>query len=809
MKKQFVPLFFLFVIWLILAFPLEARADGIIIPDPPICDPGPCPPGPIPIEQLEIRYHHVTVTIQDQVAVTHVDQVFYNPNAYPIEGSYIFPIPSDAVVTNFTLWIDGKAVEGKVLDVEQARSTYEEIVRSLRDPALLEYVDRGAVQARIFPIDPGGERRIELEYSQVLTADQGLVRYVYPLSTEKFSLTPLESVSVNVDIRSQEAIRAVYSPSHNIVVSRENDQHVTAGYEENNVLPDTDFALYYSLGESEAFHLLTSRDPSDAVDQDGFFLVLLAPRPGAGTQTLPKDVLLVLDRSGSMEGEKFGQAQEALRYILQHLNAEDRFNIITFSTGLETYARSLRPASKAKEALPWVDGLSALGSTDINRALLEAAAMAEGERPTYVIFLTDGLPTEGETDSQKILDNFQQSAPDNLRLFAFGVGYDVDTFLLDSLAQAQHGASSYVLPDEKLDENLSAFYTKISTPVLTNLELSFGDLSTYDLYPSPLPDLFLGSQIVAVGRYKQGGTATVTLTGEVNNQAQSFRYPEQVFERDSRESSETLQALPRLWATRKIGYLLNKVRLEGADQETIDQIVRLSIRYGIVTPYTSYLVTEDMALGAAAQEEIAKETFNQMNAAPAEVSGQDAVRKAADEGAMAGAESVQAPPAEAANVVRVVGSHTFVFADNVWTDTAYDPESMQTVKVPFLSEDYFSLAQGQAEVGAAFALGERVILLSDGVAYEVVGADEQVPPVSLPATKEPEPGEVKPAATPIVVSQAETPESPPETPALSSAPTQQPASPRNGICGASLLPLGMVMVVGWLRPRRRKLEAQE
>ena len=145
-----------------------------------------------------------------------------------------------------------------------------------------------------------------------------------------------------------------------------------------------------------------------------------------------------------------------------------------------------------------------------------------------------------------------------------------------------------------------------------------------------------------------------------------------------------MQALPRLWATRKIGYLLNKVRLEGADQETIDQIVRLSIRYGIVTPYTSYLVTEDMALGAAAQEEIAKETFNQMNAAPAEVSGQDAVRKAADEGAMAGAESVQAPPAEAANVVRVVGSHTFVFADNVWTDTAYDPESMQTVKVAFL-----------------------------------------------------------------------------------------------------------------------------
>jgi Ca-activated chloride channel family protein len=258
MKQRVLVIIFILVA-LALAFPIRARADGIIIPDPPICDPGPCLPGPIPIEQLEIRYHHVTIKIQDQVAVTHVDQVFYNPNAYPIEGTYIFPIPSDAVVTNFTLWIDGKAVEGKVLDAEQARNTYEEIVRTMRDPALLEYVDRGAVQARIFPIDPGGERRIELEYSQVLTAEQGLVRYVYPLSTEKFSLTPLESVSVNVDVRSQEPIRAVYSPSHNIAVARESDQHITAGYEENNVLPDTVFGLYYSLGESEAYRIAIRR----------------------------------------------------------------------------------------------------------------------------------------------------------------------------------------------------------------------------------------------------------------------------------------------------------------------------------------------------------------------------------------------------------------------------------------------------------------------------------------------------------------------------------------------------------------------
>ena len=349
------------------------------------------------------------------------------------------------------------------------------------------------------------------------------MRYVYPLSTEKFSVWPLEEVSINVDIRASVPIRAVYSPSHAIDVSRESEYEVSAGYEASQVTPDTDFALYYSLGEQEALHLLSYRNPGDEKDADGFFLLLLAPRPQVEPEAMPKDVLLVLDRSGSMEGEKFSQAQEALRYILNHLNESDRFNVIAFSTGLETYARELRPASEAAEAIQWVDKMGAQGSTDINRALLEAAYMAEPERPTYLIFLTDGLPTEGEVDSQKILQAFKEQAPSSLRLFAFGVGYDVDTFLLDSLSQEHHGASTYVLPEERLDETLSSFYAKISTPVLTDLELDFDDVPVYDLYPDPLPDLFSGSQIILVGRYRQGGETSIRLSGKVNQQKPIFR----------------------------------------------------------------------------------------------------------------------------------------------------------------------------------------------------------------------------------------------------------------------------------------------
>ncbi len=771
-----------------LLLPASALADGIIIPDPPICNPAPCPPVIIRMDQLVIRYHHVTVTIKDQLAVTHVDQVFYNPNDWTIEGTYIFPIPDDAAVSGFTLWVDGKPVEGKVLDATQARQTYEQIVSSMRDPALLEYIGRGAVQARIFPIASQSERKVELEYTQALPADGGLVRYVYPLNTEKFSALPLESVSISVEIQSSVPIRAVYSPSHEVSVSRESQNHVVAGYEAANVLPDNDFSLYYSLGETEAFHLLTYRDASDASDPDGFFLVLLAPRINTVDQIISKDILMVLDHSGSMDGEKFQQAQQASRYILDHLNTGDRFNIISFSTGVEMFASSLRPVSEVSNAQAWVDSLRAEGSTDINRALLEAATIVDAQRPTYLIFLTDGLPTEGVTDSSLILSNFNDNAPDNLHLFAFGVGYDVDTILLDSLSQGHHGRSSYIQPGMKLDEVLSSFYNGISTPVLTNLELSFGGISTYDLYPYPLPDLFAGAQVVLLGRYKVGGEGDINLTGDVNGEKQTFTFRDQKFETQSPTTS--IQAsIVRLWATRKVGFLLNEIRLKGANQEIIDQIVHLSVRYGIVTPYTSYLVTEEVPLGEAEQQRLAEDTFGKMQAMPtAAASGQVAVQSAADAGAMQGASNALSVQGEAASTVRVVGSRTFVLSDGKWIDTAFDPDTMKPTPVEFLSTDYFALVNAHPRLADAFALGKQVIALSDGAAYEVVPGEATSRPVNI---------------TPTPTSSTGTT----ATPDPSSHPMQTPStvlpSKASGVCGTAAVPLILVplLVVRVKKPR--------
>lgn len=723
-RRTIVSFALLCLLTLQLAAPLLTRADGLIVIDPPQCDPA-CSTPTFIDDQLEVTSHKVDVTIVEQIATTTIDQVFHNPNDWVAEGTYIFPLPEGATVDKFTMVVDGVAVEANILSAEQARAIYNEIVMKMRDPALLEYAGNGAIQASVFPIEPGGDRRIQIKYQQVLTADNGLVRYVYPLNTERFSAAPLRNVSVRVAVESREPVRAIYSPTHQIALDRTDDYRFAAGWEASNLRPESDFELIYTVSQEQiGANLLSYVDP---VSGEGFFMLLAAPGIASEQATVAKDVVIVLDTSGSMEGEKIQQARDALVYVLGHLNPEDRFNVVEFSTGVRFYADQLQPQSDAVDAAAWASRLQATGGTDINRALLEGMTFVDSSRPAYVIFLTDGLPTEGETEVGAILNNVRNSAPDNVRLFAFGVGDDVDTILLDTLVQDHHGASTYVRPGENLEEAVSTFYAKVSTPVLTDVAVSLGDLTIQDIYPQPLPDIFAGTQLVVVGKYRQGGPASITLTGQVNGTAASFTYGDQTL-----VSSGGDDFLPRLWATRKIGYLLNQIRLHGEQGEWVQAIVDLSVRYGIVTPYTSYLITEEDILTQQGRTAAAEREADDLAAAPTMSTGAGAVDEAATTGDMANAQSgAMSAPADAvvvaqdgteinvASALKLVGDRTFVDQNGVWTETTFDPSAMTTIKVVFLSDEYFALLIEHPDLAEAFALGHRVIAISGGQAYEV------------------------------------------------------------------------------------------
>jgi Ca-activated chloride channel family protein len=702
------------------------------------------------------------------------------------------------------MWVDGVKFEGELLDRDQARRIYEDVVRQRRDPALLEYIDRGAFRVSIFPIPPGEERRVELEYSQVLPVDGGLVRYVYPLNTERFSARPLQDVSVSVSIESPDAIKAIYSPSHKVIVDREGDYRARVGYEERDVLPDQDFELVYTVSPQDVgLNLLSYKDGRG----DGFFLMLVAPQVEVDRgQVVEKDVLFVLDTSGSMEGEKLTQAKDALIYVLEHLNEGDRFNVTDFSTGVRQYARSPQPTSQRDEAIAWVHDLVDGGGTDINRALLETLAGVDPQRPTILIFLTDGLPTEGEVETDRILANFADATRPNVRLFTFGLGDDVNAILLDTLAQEQRGTSGYVRPSERIDEKISAFYAKVSTPVLADIAIEVENVHVEDVYPYPLPDLFAGTQLVVVGRYRDGGATTIQLTGQINQRQQRFTY-----EGFFRESGGD-RFIPRLWATRKIGHLLNQIRLHGERRELIDEIVELSVRYGIVTPYTSYLVQEDAdVLTHEGREEIAAYEYDALSAMPPPpAAGAEAVEKAVEQEGIRRADLAQAPAGEAAQVVKIIGDKTFVHREGVWTDTTFDPSRLTTQKVGFGGEAYFDLLSARPDAGVYFALGARVIVVIDEAAYEVTEADSG--PIILPAPQTQATPTPRPttASTPFDQARGTTSQA---TPTTTTADTPSATSTRpdeaesttasDGLCPGVVL-MGLLPLAGVVLRRQKR-----
>ncbi len=788
-----------------------AAADGIIIVDPPPDIP------PIRLDEaLTIRYHRVTVTIRDQVATTHVDQLFLNEHRWTAEGTYLFPLPAGAAVDQFVMWVDGKPITAEILQADQARQIYQDIVNRMRDPALLEYVGRDMVKASIFPIPAGEERRIELEYSQVLPVENGLVRYLYPLSTEKYSARPLEQVSIRVELQSPEPIKAVYSPSHEVYIERDGDYAALVGLEQSNVKPDKDFELYYTVSpEDVGLNLLSYREAGE----DGFFLLLVAPNVEVSPdQVVAKDVVFVLDVSGSMAGEKLVQAKEAVVYTLSHLNPQDRFSVIAFSTGLRRYHDRLAPAGDWESAVDFTRRLEAMGGTDINRALLEALNMVDPERPTTLIFVTDGLATEGVYDTPAILSNFRQAASANVRLFSFGVGNDVDTDLLDALALDQGGTSAYVRPGQRIDEQISAFYAKVSTPVMSDVQIVLGGIQGEQMFPAQMPDLFAGSQLILAGRYREGGPMAATLSGVVNGERVTFRYPDQYLVNHGGDAF-----IPRLWATRAIGHYLTQIRLYGENPEWVKTIVDLSIRYGIITPYTSFLIDEDDIFTQIGRQTLAESTQEEMAGQAAAPSfGADAVNKAAEEGVMREAPAPaalptitaympgMANPVVVADVIRHVGSKTFVVRGDIWMDTEFDPSVMDPSRVGFLTDDYFALVAAAPGLGSYFALGEQVIVVFDGVAYQVVlGAGDSVP---IPA---PTPSEVSTPSQPANVQKNEpvsTPDQVASGSAASSDPTSQPAATKpsagkGGLCaGAMALPafLGVVGLLSGAVTRRRQ-----
>ena len=693
--------------------PSTALAQSI---EPPL----PCPwwhcDGPT---EVVVEEYSVETTIDDSIATTRITQILRNDGRMIAEGEFLHPVPADAAVTGLTLWIDGEAVTGDLLDGDAARRTYEEIVRRTLDPALLEFVDDGLLRLSVFPIPAGESRKVEIEYRQILPNDGGLARYRQAMGREHANVE-VEHIVARIEIIESGGLKSIHSPTHSVAIERTDETSAVVGFEGAGA-QDSGFALYYSTDDDPvSVDVISYRDGFE-----GWFLLLASPGLVDSDNVTPKDIAIVLDVSGSMEGEKLSQAQEAAGFVLDNLNPNDRFEVLAFSTGVDGFGDGLRPAEDAPAARSWVRRLSAAGSTDIHDSLSDAFQLAEPGRPLYVVFLTDGLPTEGIVDTAQILTSLESKRTETTSVFAFGVGYDVDTVLLDSVARDHHGTSQYVVPGEDIAEAVSSLYSKVASPVLTAVEITIDGVVVSDMYPTTAPDIFSGEELVITGRYEGWGPATIALTGRLRGQSVTIEYDDVRFTAAGGDDD-----VPGLWATRKIGALLRDIRLNGPSEETIDQIVRLSIRHGIVTPYTSYLVTEPPPFGQAAIDDISRNAT--ATATTLAASGEESVAAADTAAELSDTDRAAAPGEQYSDIVTVTGGRTMRQSAGVWIDTTYDPD-MEHVRVAFGSDDYFALAAANPTVASALAVGPRAIVVVAGTAYEVVepGSSADALPITI------------------------------------------------------------------------------
>ena len=572
--------------------------------------------------QFTLKEISVDANIQDQIAKTQVTQTFKNTSSRTIETTFVFPLPTDAAIENFTLMVDGKELTGKLMAADKAKEVYQGYVRRFEDPALLEWLGRGMFKSSVFPVPAGAERKVIFTYSQLLNRELRLVDYQFPLATAKYSHGPVGKVDVRVAIASTQEIKSVYSPTFDAEVKRTDENNAIVTFEKENFTPSANFKLYFDTVDGKLGASLLSWWPQG--EDNGYFMLLASPEvKKEDDKQLEKTILFVVDHSGSMNGKKIKQAREAAKFVINNLSENDTFNIVRYSDSVEKHRPELErySADSRPPAISFINDTFAGGGTNINDALSTAVgSLTDPDQPTYVVFLTDGLPTVGVKDEMQIVSNFKLANSAGARIISFGVGHDVNSRLIDRLTTASNGQSVYVSPDDDIETAVSRLYSKIAAPILTDVKVNYGILNASGtaavnrIYPKSPVDVFAKSQVVIVGRYNKAGEATIKMKGKVNKTEKEFDFKVNFAKQGEGKEHRFVE---KLWASRRIGEIIDQLDLNGQNEELVMELIALSVKHGIMTPYTAFLADENqdksVALNGTSNLRLTRENTQALN----------------------------------------------------------------------------------------------------------------------------------------------------------------------------------------------------
>ena len=694
----------------------------------------------------EVEAVELIITADGQKASALLRHTVRNTGSAPIELDYLAPLPLEGEVAGLALVRDGQELPGNVYGKDEAFGIYQRIVQELRDPALIEYAGRGLYRARVFPLAPGKPATLELRMEWLPPKDEKRVDIVFPLAGPLTAGKTVGRQEATATIRGK-GVSGVLSPLPEVEISGSPGLfQASLKIEGKAAIPS--FQLHYQEDQGPVGGLILSHKPHP--DEDGYLLFLAEPALLEEGEAVPKAVILALDRSGSMDGEKLAQAKGAAKFVLERLGEGDSFSLVDFAGKVGGYSPELEAATgeNVQSALKYLANIRAGGGTNISGAIERALSQVPGGKPAYVILLTDGQPTYGETDEAALADRAKAGNPGGAaRLFSFGVGHDVNARLLSRLSSQSGGLATFVSPDESIEAKVASLYTKISAPALTGPKVAFS-VPVNRAIPAELPDLFMGGQAVLVGRYPKGGPVVATLRGQGASGEMVFAYQATL----AGGPSEGGDFLARLWAERRVGELIDELDRPGAPgpaspmgTELIEEIVALAKRHGILTPYTSFLALEEQSLVDGPQilrqaqanlgslEQLTGESANFQRRWRASVSGApaaapkpfqpeglegeaspEAIKKMAmsTDQAVAASEGALTPP-------RTLAGRAFFLKEGQLVEgdlTEAELGGLRTVRK--LSDEYFQLAKELGAEGAVLlAQGEPIAFRHDGSAY--------------------------------------------------------------------------------------------
>ncbi len=719
-----------------------ALAQGDVVSTPP-------QPRVTPVSDYQLEKIGLDVVIDGQKAHCTLKYSLYNPGNSPIEVDFLAPLPEGGTVSGLTLFDGQKEMPGKVYDKDEAWQIYRDIVAKMKDPALLEYAGRDTYRARVFPVPPKGRQTLELNFDYLVPKNDGQVAFNFPLAGPMTLGRQLEQ-EVHVVVKDAPGLSGLYTPLAGAKIDHQPGRDAVVTYAAGKSAALDRFRLYFQTGAGPLGGLVLSHKPDQ--DDDGFFLFLADPALVPAENGPAKNVIFVLDKSGSMNGAKFTQARAALRFILERLDRRDSFDLVDYNGQVQSWKPELMDMSpeNRKSALAYVDNLRSGGSTNIEEALKTAFKLVgDPSQPSYIIFLTDGQPTVGEQNEMKLAELAKKADPKGAaRLFSFGVGFDVNSRLLDRLSGQAGGTSVFVDPDEDLEAKVSSFFSRLTSPALTRPKLT-ADRAINQVLPEAIPDIFTGQQVVVVGRYPAGGETTFTLTGKKGDQAESYKYQVRLADGPTPDG----QFIAGLWAQRRIGELIDQIDLAGGtpNKELVEELVRLSKKYGILTPYTSFLALEDQPITreaelaplAADNLSIMQETVGQ--SANAQRAAKSAMKNApASAPAPSGVQSefgggisvptqyspsvkemarldkqVAAAPERNLSLPNQWAGQTFFFKNGQWqAENLSDDDLKNTTTIKQLSDEYFALAKKlKPEEMIWMTQKEPVVFNHDGINY--------------------------------------------------------------------------------------------